>query len=158
MKKTRYISHITKNLITIIVTSGIVLLFSVLGLSKSIFEKIPNNGFLILYASVIGLLLIASFISFFSALGLILFHSLDNYHRKKSYLRSIQKVQALYGNFSDITFKDWESSPLSDLITEDSIVSCRAKLNDNGEIIYQIQIDAEMSTKDYVWFLKNFKI
>lgn len=158
MKKIRFIvNSVTRPLITTAISSGIVLLLTLIAFSESVMQKITESNSPIFYSIVIGVLCIASMVIFLQSAGLLILYHYNQYKREHSYLAKMRKIHSLGKDFSPIVFKHWDSSPLAEFVDEDS-VTCMAKLDDKGKIIYQIHVDAEMSTKDYMWFLKNFSI
>lgn len=76
---------------------------------------------------------------------------------KKSYLKSLEEIKNLPNEFSEVILKNNNQTTLSKFIPNKEI-KCIAKLDNDGNIIYQIHVDIEASTTDYEAFLKEFSI
>ena len=149
-----------QRLITTIITSGFILLLCITAFLKISAMKNLTNADFILTSILLGVLGVLNFFPFFKSvveLFSIFFYEFENYRRKHSYLRAIQKIQILPEEFCEVKIKNFECSPLADFFNEESM-SCKARLDENGEVIFKIRVNATMSTDDYVWFLQNFSI
>ena len=81
-----------------------------------------------------------------------IFILIGNYITKKN----IKKIQSLTNEFTPVFLKPNENT-LSTYIPSNEI-KCMAKLDEDGKIIYKIQVDIEASTENYNAFLQEFEI
>lgn len=69
--------------------------------------------------------------------------------------KNIKKIQSLTNEFRPVFLKP-NGNELSMYIPNNEI-KCMAKLDDNGKIIYKIQVNIENSTENYNAFLSEFE-
>ncbi len=69
--------------------------------------------------------------------------------------KNIKKIQSLTNEFRPV-FLEPNGNELLMYIPNNEI-KCMAKLDDNGKIIYKIQINIENSTENYNAFLSEFE-
>ena len=105
--------------------------------------------------SAIGVLIIilslVSLISFVIFIELFIFILIGNHITKKN----IKKIHSLTNEFRPVFLKP-NGNELSMYIPNNEI-KCMAKLDDNGKIIYKIQVNIENSTENYNAFLSEFE-
>lgn len=98
------------------------------------------------------LLFLISLVSFIVFIELLICSLIGKYITKKN----LKKIQSLTNEFRPISLIP-NGNPLSTYIPNEEI-KCMAKLDEDGKIIYKIQVDIESSTKNYNAFLSEFKI
>ena len=106
---------------------------------------INNIGVLIIILSLVSL------ISFVIFIELFIFILIGNHITKKN----IKKIHSLTNEFRPVFLKP-NGNELSMYIPNNEI-KCMAKLDDNGKIIYKIQVNIENSTENYNAFLSEFE-
>lgn len=106
---------------------------------------INNLGVLIIILSLVSL------ISFVIFIELFIFILIGNHITKKN----IKKIHSLTNEFRPVFLKP-NGNELSMYIPNNEI-KCMAKLDDNGKIIFKIQVNIENSTENYNAFLSEFE-
>jgi ABC-type uncharacterized transport system fused permease/ATPase subunit len=105
----------------------------------------------------VGLLvIIISLLSFFAIwclIGLLIVVLLDLYNSK----RSKEQIKTMPNHFVNIYFKDFDNFRLASFVDSEDI-TCFAKIDENGNIVYALQLNVEYETDDYETFLKHFDI
>ena len=114
-----------------------------------------RNG-LVEHSEIILAPLLALFV--FITLGLIVYLlSYISAEREvdKEYKKNEEKiVQSLSTEFTEVKF----NSSLSKFDIPDNAVLCTAKLGKDGDVVFHVKVDVEISTYDYELFLKYFEI
>lgn len=113
---------------------------------------VSNNIFGWTVIALVVILLLASPIMFICFITLLIFTLIGNHTTKKN----IKRIQSLTNEFRPIFLKP-NGNELSSYIPNKEI-KCMAKLDENGKIIYKIQVDIEASTENYNAFLSEFEI
>ncbi len=127
-----------------ILTIVLILIDPVICISNPILRCIVGILFIILF--------LVSLISLIIFIELLIFTLIGNYITKKN----IKKIQSLTNEFTPVFLKPNENT-LSTYIPSNEI-KCMAKLDEDGKIIYKIQVDIEASTENYNAFLQEFEI
>lgn len=118
------------------------------------------DGFGLAGAFIVLIMSIITFVSFIGCISfttIIIMEISHDKNLKKAFAISYIKVKKLTNEYSEIKFKDFANANLSDFISEEDI-HCFAKLDENGNIVYKIQVDVEKTTADYLKFTDNFEI
>ena len=100
---------------------------------------------------LIIILSLVSLISFVIFIELFIFILIGNHITKKN----IKKIHSLTNEFRPVFLKP-NGNELSMYIPNNEI-KCMAKLDDNGKIIFKIQVNIENSTENYNAFLSEFE-
>lgn len=99
-------------------------------------------------------------VSFFASLFFIIMIIsviISNHKAKKSYLKNKEQIKALPSNFVNVRFKNFDNFRLASFVDSEDI-TCFAKLDENGKVVYAIQLNVEYETDDYETFLRHFDI
>lgn len=156
-KEKRHISTEKKLIIGIVVS---ILIFAV---SLYIFNNhivgtsIINNIPALVVGVIVFIIVVASFFATCGLIGILFSVILSNHYAKKSYLRSKEQIKALPNNFVNVHFKDFDSFRLASFVDSEDI-TCFAKLDEKGKVVYAIQLNIEYETDDYETFLRHFDI
>lgn len=130
--------------ITCIVTIVLLLTNPTICISNSILRGIIGVLFIILF--------LVSLISLNVFIELLIFILIGNHITKKN----LKKIQTLTEEFTPVFLKQ-NGNTLPSYIPSNEI-KCMAKLDEDGKIIYKIQVDIESSTENYNAFLSEFEI
>ena len=99
-------------------------------------------------------------VSFFASLFFIIMIIsviISNHEAKKSYMKNKEQIKALPSDFVNVHFKDFDNFRLSCFVDSEDI-TCFAKLDENGSVVYALQLNVEYETDDYETFLRHFDI
>lgn len=102
---------------------------------------------------IILVLTLVSFISMIVPVGYILAIIYAEYLDKKALKNAIDNLSDTYSEV-EIKLKDVN---LTGIISKDEI-RCFAKLDEDNNIVYKIQIDVEKTTANYIKFMKCFRV
>lgn len=80
----------------------------------------------------------------------------EKHRAEKNYQKSLIDIQDLPSKFVKVGLKK-DIGWLSEFISPEDI-QCSAKLDENGKVIYKIELSSSGSTEDYVLFLDHFDI
>ena len=87
-----------------------------------------------------------------AAISFLIFRHIE----KKDQKRDQKKLTAiLSSNFSKVRL--YNPSNIDAFVNLKDI-NCMAKIDEDGNIVYQLQVDATYSTKNYSWFMNHFKV
>ena len=70
---------------------------------------------------------------------------------------SEKQIKKLPHNFVNVHFKDFDNFTLSKFVSSEDI-TCFAKLDEDGKVVYSLQLNVELNTDDYELFLQYFEI
>lgn len=156
-KEKRHISTKMKLIIGIVVAI-LVCLVSVYFYNNYLVGCSFKDNILILIVGVVVILMtFASGLSSLALIGLLFGEIISNFEAKKSYLKSKEQIKALPSNFVNVHFKDFDSFRLARFVDSEDI-TCFAKLDENGKVVYSIQLNVEYDTDDYEIFLRHFDV
>ena len=157
MKKKRHMNSNVQKLIISIIISGFFLLIGILSLTDNFMPKFESNAHYILFSVAIAVILIPSGFILCISLFQLIHHYYNQYRRNYSYLSFAQQVYSnLDDEFSVVKLKNWDNLVMAEIIPEDAVV-CTARYDEDGNIIYRVNVDVEMCTNNYQWFSKKFK-
>lgn len=153
MKKTR---SDTQKLKLIAIISFILALFAMICLFTNVLVFLVQENIILTCVIVILMLIvfIASTLFFIMAIVTLFQHM----SMKKSYKRSLNMIkEKLSFEFSEVRLKNPDECTLVTCIPNKDI-EVVAKLDEDNNIIFQFQVDAEIITDEYEWFLNNFEV
>ena len=144
-----------KGLFILAIITGVVLALMIFIISNNIMLPTDNRIIRLLYGFIIFMLLISSFFGFIVFVEALILAIIHNKTAEKSYKESLSKVQKCLSSkfFVEVILKEINS----DIFSKEDFV-CMAKLDDDGNIIYKVNLDFEGKTDDYENFLKNFDV
>lgn len=148
MKRQRTNSEIA---LIIAITSAIILIISII---LNCTKVVENN--IIKLVALVSILASAEFF----IVSIAAFVTFKHYERnaQKSKEKSFEKIKLKLSNeFSEVKLKDPEISTLIDGVPNKAI-KVMAKLDENDKIIFTIQVDAQIRTDSYKWFLDYFDV
>lgn len=153
MKKTR---SDTQKLKLVAIISFVLLLCTIICLSTNVLDFLDQGNLILacVIAIIVFIVLIASSLFFSMAIGALIQHM----STKKSYQRSLNMIkEKLSFEFSEVRLKNPDECTLVTCIPNKDI-EVVAKLDEDNNIVFQFQIDAEIITDEYEWFLNNFEV
>lgn len=154
MNENQYIKPVKKSTIIICVISWLIFVVSFLVYTLK-FEPDVSKAIRDIYVILnICVMLFSSIIAVITSVD-IFSTKQNNRIAKHFHEQALLWQQCLTKNFSEVTLRD--KSLLMHILKNESI-KCKAKLNDNNEIIYKIEIDVESTTNDPIEFFQDFKI
>lgn len=156
-KEKRHISTKMKLIIGIVVAILVCLVLVYIYNNYLVGRSFKDNILIFIVGVVIILMTLASGLSALALIGLLFGEILSNHYEKKSYLKSKEQIKALPSNFVNVQFKDFDNFRLSSFVDSKDI-TCFAKLDENGNVVYAFQLNVEYETDDYETFLRHFDI
>lgn len=157
MKEKRHIST-EKKLIIGIVIAILVFVVSLYIYNNHMVGRSHNGNVLLLIAGLVVIaMLFGSAIATLGLIGCLSATLVFNYDAKKSYLKSKEQIKALPSNFVNVHFKDFDNFRLASFVASEDI-TCFAKLDENGKVVYAIQLNVEYETDNYETFLTHFDV
>lgn len=156
-KEKRHISF-EKQLIIVIIISVLSFVVSLYIYNNYLVgQNFKDNILLFIVGIVVGLIIIASILVSLAFIGILFGTLLSNYYEKKEYLKSKEEIKVLPNDFVTVYLKNSNDFPLATFVASEDI-TCYAKLDENGKVVYKIQINAEYETDNYNIFLRHFKV
>lgn len=159
MKNKRYISATNKQFIIVAIISLITACLTIFLLATNTIPSFFTEKWMtVTYLVIILILAVASSLYSIAALSAIIVGVCLDIYFKKCEQKSQGAVKCLLSHeFKEVKLKD--IAVLEEII-DLSTVSCKAKVDETGEIIFEITINAEAKghTDDYAYFLEKFDI
>lgn len=143
-----------KTTLILSIASGLLFGLMLFILSNNLIPR-DNKTLYAITVIICGILLVDGFVGFIVFLEGLVFTIVLGKKAKKYHKRMLIKIQECLStkDFSEITLKKYDDNiiPLEKFI-------CKAKLDEDGNIIYNISLNFESETDEYENFLKYFSI
>lgn len=143
------------SIVSIIVFTLTIIFWKNITFLNEVFSNFRFDGFFTVLIMII--ITFACFIGCISFPTVLIMEILHDKKLKKAYAISYIKIKRLSNDYSEVKIKNFANANLSDFISEEDI-HCFAKLDENGNLVYKIQVDVEKTTDDYIQFTDNFEI
>lgn len=158
MKKQKHVETSTiKGLFILTIMTGIVFAFIIFIICNNILPFKDNNTIYVLSAVILVFLLLSSFLGIIASAELLILAIFYFKNAEKSYKESLILIEMekflSTSNFTEVTLR---TNNLS-MIPKEKFI-CKARLDEDGNIIYNVSLNFETKTDDYENFLKHFDV